>query len=127
MTVFRDLIISWKGKDYTVTPDMRLMRSIEMQDVSFTDISVRTSQGRPPLSHIAYVLWRLLQAGGALVTEEEVYEHIGAVGDAQAIRFIELALTAFVPTDSNSKNPAAQTGSPSQARAAQETENSIGS
>ena len=62
MAVFRDLTISWKGSEYTLVPSMRLMRSIEMGDISFTDIAVRTSQGRPPISHIAFVLAKMLTA-----------------------------------------------------------------
>ncbi len=121
MAVFRELTISWKGEEFKFTPSMRLMRSIEMGDISFTDIAVRTSQGRPPISHIAFVLAKMLQAAGAKVTDDEVYEEL-VTGDQDSITgLISLVLTAFSPGESNAKNPAAQTGSHPKARA---TENS---
>ncbi len=117
MAVFRELTISWKGEEYKFTPSMRLMRSIEMGDISFTDIAVRTSQGRPPISHIAFVLSKMLTAGGAKVTDEQVYEEL-VTGDQDSITgLISLVLTAFSPSEGNPKNPAAQTESQSKARA----------
>lgn len=122
MAVFREMTVAWKGKEYTFTPSMRLMRSIEMGDISFTDIAVRTSQGRPPISHIAFVLAKMLASAGAKVTEEEVYAEL-VTGDQESITaLISAVLTAFSPSDSKPKNHAAQTVSQSEARA-EETEN----
>lgn len=117
MAVFRELTITWKGEDYKVTPSMRLMRSIEMGDISFTDIAVRTSQGRPPISHIATVLSKMLQAAGAKVTDEAVYEELVTGSQETVTALISVVLTAFSPSESNPKNPAAQTASPMPARA----------
>jgi len=97
------------------------MRSIEMGDISFTDIAVRTSQGRPPISHIAFVLAKMLASAGAKVTEEDVYAEL-MTGEQESITaLISAVLTAFSPSDPKPKNPAAQTVSPSKARA-EETE-----
>jgi len=71
--VFRDVTIKWDGVDVTVTPSLRLLRTIEQGDVSLTDIAIRTSQGRPPVSHLAFVITKLLQAGGVKVEEYRVY------------------------------------------------------
>jgi hypothetical protein len=96
---------------------MKLMRSIEMGDISFTDIAVRTSQGRPPVSHIAFVLSKMLQSAGAKVTDEQVYEEL-VTGDQESITsLISLVLTSFSPTEDKSKNQDAQTESQSKARA----------
>lgn len=117
MPVFRELVIKWKGKEYKFTPSMRLMRSIEMGDISFTDIAIRTSQGRPPISHIAFVLSKMLQAGGAVVTDEEVYEELVS-GDAAAItELIGMVLTSFAPSEGKAKNPAARSEGQSMPRA----------
>lgn len=117
MAVFRELTITWKGAEFRFVPSMRLMRSIEMGDISFTDIAIRTSQGRPPVSHIAYVLARMLQASGATVSEEEVYEELVTGSQESVTALISQVLTAFSPSDGNPKNPAAQTASPMPARA----------
>ena len=76
MPVFRELTIKWKGDEYKFVPSMKIMRSIEMGDISFTDIAVRTSQGRPPVSHIAFVLAKILTAAGCKVTDEDVYAEL---------------------------------------------------
>lgn len=121
MAVFRELTITWKGKDYTVVPSMKLMRAIEMGDISLTDIAVRTSQGRPPLSHIAFVLWKMLLAAGATATEDEVYGEL-VTGDQESITgLISVTLTAFAPQESDQKKPDARPASPSKARAKEET------
>jgi hypothetical protein len=117
MPVFRELTITWKGEEYTFTPSMRLMRSIEMGDISFTDIAIRTSQGRPPISHIAFVLAKMLQAAGAKVQDDEVYAELVSGEQDSITALISLVLTAFSPAEDNAKNPAAQTGSQSKARA----------
>lgn len=117
MAVFRELTIVWQGKEHRFVPSMKLMRSIEMGDISLTDIAVRTSQGRPPISHIAFVLARMLTAAGATVTEDDVYAEL-VQGDQDGVTaLISVVLTAFTPGDSNPKNPAAQTATPAQARA----------
>lgn len=117
MAIFRELTIKWKGEEYKFVPSMRLMRSIEMGDISFTDIAVRTSQGRPPISHIAFVLSKMLQSAGAKVTDEQVYEELVTGNQASITDLISIVLTSFSPTEGNSKNPDAQTESQSKARA----------
>jgi hypothetical protein len=119
MAVFRELTITWKGKEYKFTPSMRLMRSIEMADISFTDIAIRTSRGRPPISHIATVLAKMLQAGGAVASEEEVYAELVTGNNEDVTALIGLVLTAFAPSEPT-KNPDAQTESPMTARATEE-------
>ena len=121
MAVFREMTIAWKGKDYTLTPSMRLMRTIEMGDISFTDIAIRTSRGRPPISHIAFVLAKMLQAGGATVTDEEVYAEMMGADQETVTALIGAVLTAFSPSEGTAKNPAAQTESHPKARAMEST------
>jgi hypothetical protein len=117
MAIFRELTIKWKGEEYRFVPSMKLMRSIEMGDISFTDIAVRTSQGRPPISHIAFVLSKMLQSAGVKVTDEQVYEEI-VTGDQESITsLISLVLTSFSPSETKAKNQDAQTESQSKARA----------
>jgi hypothetical protein len=117
MAVFRELTITWKGEEYTFTPSMRLMRSIEMGDISFTDIAIRTSQGRPPISHIAFVLAKMLQAAGAKVQDDEVYAELVSGEQDSITALISIVLTAFSPSENNAKNQDARTGSQPKARA----------
>jgi hypothetical protein len=108
--IFRDVTITWKGTEYTVTPTMRLLRSIEQGEISLLDISYRTSQGRPPASHIASVLASLLRSAGVVVTDDEVYREF-LYADATTIRALtDATLAAFLPVQEPGKNPDAQAG-----------------
>lgn len=117
MTVFRDVTITWRGKEYIVTPSMRLMRSIEMGDISLSDIAVRTSQGRPPVSHLAYVIARMLQSAGASVSEEDVYGEILRGDQDQVQNMIGVVLMAFTPPEEDGGKADAQSESQSKGRA----------
>lgn len=103
MAVFRQIPIEWDGKTYLVTPDMKLMRSVEMADISLTDIAVRTSLGRPPISHICHVLWRLLKSGGADVSEDDVFEGFMQSDTQGAQYYIKIVLEAFSPSERDEK------------------------
>lgn len=117
MSIFRDVSISWRGKEYTVTPSMRLMRSIEMADISLSDIAVRLSQGRPPISHLAFVIAKMLQSVGANITEEEVYSEILRGDQEQVQNMIGIVLMAFSPTEDEKGNQDARTENQSKGRA----------
>lgn len=103
--VFRDVTIKWDGVDVTVTPSLRLLRTIEQGDVSLTDIAIRTSQGRPPVSHLAFVITKLLQAGGIKVDEDRVYFELMTGKPEQIQALIEAVLLAFSPADEDPKKP----------------------
>jgi len=117
MAIFRDVTITWRGKEYTVTPSMRLMRSIEMGDISLSDIAVRTSQGRPPVSHLAFVIAKMLQSVGVNVTEEDVYSEILRGDQTQVQNMIGVVLMAFSPAEDERGNQDAQSGNQSKGRA----------
>lgn len=123
MAVFRELTIKWRGEEYTFAPSMKLMRSIEMGDISFTDIAVRTSQGRPPISHIAFVLAKMLNAAGAKVTDEQVYSELISGSSEEVANLISFVMLAFSPAETDEKKADAQTASQSKARAKETTEN----
>lgn len=120
MAVFRELTIKWKGTEYKFVPSMKLMRSIEMGDISFTDIAVRTSQGRPPVSHIAFVLSKMLTAAGCKVTDEDVYAELIGGSANEVANLISFVLMAFSPAETDGKNHDAQAVSQSKARAEQQ-------
>ena len=117
MAIFRDVSINWRGTEYVITPSMRLMRTIEMGDISLTDIAVRTSQGRPPVSHLAYVLAKMLASVGAKISEDEVYEELISGNQNDVSAMVGAVLTAFTPQLADAKNPAARAGTQPQARA----------
>ncbi len=117
MAIFRDVTITWQGTEYVITPSMRLMRMIEMGDISLTDIAVRTSQGRPPVSHLAYVLAKMLNSAGANVSEDSVYEELIGGDSDDVASMVGAVMTAFTPQMAEGKNRDARAANKPQARA----------
>lgn len=117
MGIFRDINITWKGKDYTITPSLRLMRAIEMGDISLSDIAVRISQGRPPISHLAFVIAKMLQSVGADVSDEDVYAEIIKGDQDQVQNMVSVVLIGFSPSQDDRGNQDAQSSNQSKGRA----------
>jgi hypothetical protein len=94
--VFRDVTIPWRGVDYTFTPSNRLLRSIESSGVNIVKVMTELSLGTVSVSALAYVAAAFLRAGGAAVTEDDLYGAL-MLGDENDIRTISegvaLALT----------------------------------
>jgi len=102
--VFRDFTITWKGEPVQITPTLRLLRSIEYENVSLADVAVRTSQGRPPVSHLALILARSLQDAGVDVTDDEVYEEMmDNVNPRDFATMVQSVLLAFAPAEEDPK------------------------
>jgi hypothetical protein len=111
MSVFREVTLTWDGQEYAISPSLKLMRAIEMNDISFMDIALRTSQGRPPMSHIATVVAKMLQSAGARVSEDEVYQKLILGTENEITTLISGVMMAFSPEQKESlgKKPAART------------------
>lgn len=105
MAVFRDMTITWRGTDYTVTPTLRLMRQIESGNISFTAMAARVSAGEPPISHVTAALTKLLQAAGATVTEDDVYDELWNGEPASVQHLVTSVLLAFSPGERDPKKP----------------------
>jgi ribosomal protein L12E/L44/L45/RPP1/RPP2 len=97
MSVFREVLLEWEGKEYKVTPSMALLRSIEMGNISFMDIALRTAQGTPPFSHLATVIAKLLQSAGVNVDEESVYLKLIGGTEKEITSLMTGAMVAFAP------------------------------
>ena len=73
--VFREVRLTWEGKEYFITPDMALINRIE-QDYSLSKVAYRVAKGEPPISHLAGILAVMLRSKGVKVSDEEVYREI---------------------------------------------------
>lgn len=89
--VFKEVHLSWNGKGYSITPDMRLLNKIE-QDISLSELAYRMSMGKVPMSQLAVVIGVMLRKGGASATDEEVYQEL-MTGDAGGVQ--EMAATVM--------------------------------
>ncbi len=102
--VFQEVKLGWGGKEYAVTPDMRLLNKIE-QDISLAEMAHRMSVGKVPMSQLAVVIGFMLRHGGAKVSDEEVYQEL-MTGDGGAVQ--EMAATvmqAVFPAPKKSPEP----------------------
>jgi hypothetical protein len=86
MSIFRDISIPFGGRDYVVTPSVKLMRMIEAKgrrdDPSFNlAMSVyRMTVGDVSHGEIAFILSEMLNAHGAKVTADEVWQYLIGLG-----------------------------------------------
>lgn len=83
-SVFQEITLGWGGKEYRVTPTMRLLNSIE-QDVSLSRLAYRMGEGDVPISQLAMVVATMLRQAGAKVTDEEVYQEI-MTGESDSVQ-----------------------------------------
>ena len=96
--VFREIDVDWDGANYRITPTLRLVRSIE-SEVSILPLLTRTGSGDLPISHIAFVVWRLLSAAETDAeppSEDQVFARLVADPELMrdAIAVISVALGA---------------------------------
>jgi len=103
--VFRELIIEFGGQEYRVTPDLKLLRSIESAGISLAAMANGIATGAPQISHVAYVLFRLLQSAGAKVDEDDVYGELMRAGTDAARGLIMAVMQAFTPGLLDEKKP----------------------
>ena len=108
--IFRKVILEYQGKEYTITPTMRLINDIE-QDISLSRLAQRLATGDPPLSHVATVVACLLRGAGAKCTDEEVYQEL-MTGDVQAVRAMAGAVIEAVFPESKKADAPAQKKAP---------------
>ena len=107
--VFREIQLGWCGKQYSITPTMKLLNKIE-QDISLSELAYRMSVGKVPMSQLAVVIGVMLRSAGAKATDEEVYQEM-MTGDAEAVQGMAAAVMEAVfpqPKKSDPSNPAKQ-------------------
>lgn len=119
--VFREIDVDWDGANYRITPTLRLVRSIE-SEVSILPLLTRTGSGDLPISHIAFVVWRLLSSAETDAeppSEDQVFARLVADPELMrdAIAVISVALGADPGADqakaeSPAKNPPAPAETP---------------
>ena len=106
-SIFRETTISWDGVDYTLVPDMKLLKRIERGrpgegPVSLIQIASQAIQGNPQISIMAQIIEEVMHAAGAAdFTEEVVLEEFyggNAAGVSQLWHDVIAALSP-VPKD----------------------------
>lgn len=109
MTAFREVIIEFEGKEYTISPSMKMLRAIEGSGVSLAAMANNLAEGKPQISHVAYVLYHMLKSSGADVSEDSVYFAIMGASQDQSTAWLEAVVKAFAPGALDEKKPDAPT------------------
>lgn len=107
MPVFRDVTLTWGGKDYSVTPSMSIIRRCETKGFRLTRMLNSFKDGEPEIGMLGLLISELLQAAGAKVTEDDVGAFmLGGGSDGEISALCEQAVMAFV-SEQDAKKPEA--------------------
>ena len=121
MSVFRDVTITWRGKDYIVTPSLRMLRTIEMMGISLFSVATSISSGAPAFASLSSIAGVMLRSAGADVSDDDIYAEMQkslTSGNAQSIvEMMGVILMAFNPVEENTGKADAQSASQSKVRA----------
>lgn len=110
--IFEELVLTWGGKEYRVTPDMRLLNKIEQQGVSLSGIILRTAQGEPPISHIATAVYYILTSSGARASWDDVYSELSRLDGDVLTDVIDAIRRAAFPYAGKDEAPATESKKP---------------
>jgi len=94
--IFQDVVLGWGGREYRITPTMRLLNTVE-QRVSLSALAHSLAIGQPRLTHLATAVALFLQAAGVDVSEEAVYQEIMHGGQEQIQAIASAIVVAAFP------------------------------
>lgn len=103
MAINKTLELSWEGKDYPLIVTMRIIDYIESQDINLMKMFDQFNRGDVRFSHVAKLIAILLNAAGAEVTQEKVWEGMFSDGELQAADCIPLLREIFAVTFPDAK------------------------
>ncbi len=109
MSIFRDITVSFGGKDYVVTPSIRLMRMVEAKarrdDPTFNlAMSVyRMTVGDVSHGDISFILCEMLNSAGAKTTADEVWQWLSGLGVADLQATIAMIAECFLAPEAKAK------------------------
>lgn len=107
MGVFRDVTIEWGGVDYVFTPSNKLLRRIEGQGVNIAVLMHGLAVGPISAPSLALVASEFLKAGGANVSEDDVFGHIMTGTQGQIDKLATSVAQAITPQEPDEKKPEA--------------------
>jgi hypothetical protein len=106
---FREIVLSWAGEEYRVTPNFELIEKIEEAGISLAKLANQCATDNIPFTRVARVVSMLLNHAGCKAGHEEVYSAIYGT-DAEAHIFARQTVNAMLmacfperPEDTNKK------------------------
>jgi hypothetical protein len=115
--VFRDVVIAWEGVDYTFTPSMRTIRTIEGGGVSVMQVLSDLGEGKVHLASLSYIAAALLKSAGARTSDEKIYTAM-LTGEPELIGYYSMKIAeCMMPRGPEEKKPVARATTKPRARA----------
>lgn len=107
MSIFKELILTWKGTDYTVQPDKLLKLIAQVEDIiTLNELYNYSQKGAAPISKLSMAYGVMLRYAGAKVTDEEVYSSSLAGGGEAAVNATQAILLMMLPQDAGDNESA---------------------
>jgi len=110
MGMFREAKITWRGDEYTFTPDMLLLQRIESTGtgISLMHVSSMLAKGRPMHATMSMVVGVVLRGVGVAVSDEEICVEMSGINIVEAISTYNQIIDAINPEPQDEKKPDAQ-------------------
>jgi hypothetical protein len=100
MSIFQELVLTWKGVDYRVAPDNMLRLIAQVEDViTLNELYNYSQKGAAPLSKLSLAYGLMLRYAGAKVQDEEVYRAIATGKDKAATTATQSILMMMLPPE----------------------------
>ena len=113
MSIFRDIPISYNGRDYTVTPSVRLLRMIEAKgrrdDPQFNlSMAVyRMTIGDVSHGQIAFILAEMINGAGGKTDADEAWAFLQSLGVSDLQALVASLAECFLAPETKGKKPEA--------------------
>jgi hypothetical protein len=113
MSVFRDISITYDGRDYTVTPSVRLLRMIESKarrdDPQFNLAMAvyRMTLGDVSHGEISFILAEMVNSAGAKTTADHAWAWLQTLDTEALSALVGDMATCFLTPDTKGKKPQA--------------------
>ena len=96
--ISNEVELTYQGKEYTITLSMGLINRIESAGVNLFQLQIDLeSGGIPPLTLISTMMAVMLNAAGAKVTPEDVWEEVNHGETLEVVQSARLLVMACFP------------------------------
>lgn len=113
MSVFRDIVIPYRGRDYVVTPSVRLLRLIEGKgrrgDPTFNLAMTvfRIARGDVSYGDTSFILAELINASGGSTTDDEAWAYMQTLEMVPLQELMAALVECFIDPKAPEKKPEA--------------------
>lgn len=96
--IYKEIVLSWEGKQYNVHPSFRMVQRIEATGISIMGVVTKINSGNPPFSQIAEIVaFMLFSAGCNKVRTEDIYAYLTRCDNEEWLRVTTAVTLAFIP------------------------------